>query len=338
MTIADIAARAGVSPSAVSFALNGRPGVSAETRARIVALARELDWRPHPAARALSGGRAGAIGFVLNRPARTLGTDPFIGDLLSGIHVVLTDSRIGMTLLVARDVEEEVRTYRDWARDRRVDGVVVIDPLADDPRTALLADSALPTVVIGSHPSPAGAWPTVWVDDDRAAETLLRYLRALGHRRIGHVAGRPDHEHTAMRTAAVRRFAESGALTWARSVPTDYSTGAAAAATRDMLSEPDPPTALMFENDVLALAGYKVAAEMGLAVPADLSVVSFDDSVLARTVGPAMTCLTKDTVELGARAARLLVEQIDSGARLTSQPGPEPGLSVRDSTAPPRSR
>ena len=104
-TIADIAARAGVSISAVSFALNDRPGVSDETRARVQAIARELDWQPHTAARALGGAKAGSIGFVLNRPARTLGTESFFGDLISGIQLGLAGSHVGMNLLVARDAE-----------------------------------------------------------------------------------------------------------------------------------------------------------------------------------------------------------------------------------------
>ncbi|WP_316316589.1 LacI family DNA-binding transcriptional regulator, partial [Clavibacter michiganensis] len=146
-TIADIAARAGVSISAVSFALNDRPGVSDETRRRVRDIARELDWQPHTAARALGGARAGSICFVLNRPARTLGTESFFGDLISGIQLGLAGSHVGMNLLVARDAAEELETYRDWWRGHRVDGVIVIDPRRDDERLALLADLGMPAVV-----------------------------------------------------------------------------------------------------------------------------------------------------------------------------------------------
>lgn len=129
-----------MSISAVSFALNDRPGVSDETRARVRAVARELDWQPHTAARALGGAKAGSIGFVLNRPARTLGTESFFGDLISGIQLGLAGTHVGMNLLVARDAEEELQTYRDWWRGHRVDGVIVIDPRRDDDRLALLAE------------------------------------------------------------------------------------------------------------------------------------------------------------------------------------------------------
>lgn len=337
-TIADIAARAGVSISAVSFALNDRPGVSDDTRRRVQEIARALDWQPHSAARALGGARAGSIGFVLNRPARTLGTESFFGDLISGIQLGLAGSHVGMNLLVARDADEELATYRDWWRGHRVDGVILIDPRREDPRLTLLAELGMPTVVVGSHPSPAGTAPTVWIDDSDAADTVLRYLHALGHRRIAHVAGRPEFEHTAMRIERVRAFAASGEFDDAASVPTDYSAEAGAAATRALLSRQVRPTAIVYDNDVLAVAGLGVASEMGVQVPGEVSIVSFDDSAMIRLVRPSITSLTRDTVELGQRAATLLRAQIDADAPLPSLAGPALTLSVRESTGPvPRS-
>ncbi|WP_258368602.1 LacI family DNA-binding transcriptional regulator [Curtobacterium sp. MCBD17_013] len=336
VTIAEIAARAGVSTGAVSFALNDRPGVSAATRSRILEVARELNWRPHSAARALGGARAGTIGFVLNRPARTLGTESFFGDLISGIQLGLAGTHVGMNLLVARDVNEELETYREWWSGHRVDGVVLIDPRADDPRLALLAELGLPAVVVGSHPSPPGTWPTMWIDDSDAADTVFGYLHALGHTRIAHVAGPPQFEHTAMRAAALQRFAREARLESAESFTTDYSSDAGAAITRTLLVGPRRPTAIVYDNDVLAVAGLGVAAEMGVPVPDDLSIASFDDSAMARLVRPALTTLTRDTVELGERAARLLLEQVEARSPLTSRPGPALTLSVRESTARPR--
>lgn len=334
ITIADVAARAGVSISAVSFAVNNRPGVSTATKAHILDIARELNWQPHSAARALSGAKAGAIGLVLNRPAQTLGTESFFSDLISGIQIALTGTHIGMNLTVARNIDDEIATYREWRNGHRVDGVILIDTRTEDPRLEVLAVLELATVVVGSRPSPAGAWPTVWIDDAQATATVLRYLRALGHRRIGHVAGPADLEHTAMRMEAVRDYGPELDLIPIPSEPTDYSAGAGAAVTRELLSRSEPPTALMFDNDVLAVAGLGVAAEMGVAVPWDLSLVSFDDSTMVRLMRPAITSLTRDTVALGERAARLLLQQTDATEPLASQIGPEMVLSIRDSTGP----
>ncbi|GAA4183961.1 LacI family DNA-binding transcriptional regulator [Gryllotalpicola kribbensis] len=334
-TIGDIARRAGVSKGAVSFALNDRPGVSAETRQRILAIAQELNWRPNSAAQALGQSRAGVIGFVLNRPARILGTETFFPELLSGIQLGLSPAHTALHMLVVSSLEEEVETYREWWHAHRVDGVIVVDPRANDPRLALLDELGLPGVLIGSHPSRDTSVPTVWVDDSEAARTLFGYLAALGHRRLAHVAGTAEFEHTLLRSEVLQSFVGQFSLESATSTPTDYSAEAAASETRRLLSLPERPTAIVYDNDVMALAGLRVAHEMGIAVPGSLSIASFDDSLMVRLVRPSITTLTRDTVELGEVAVRTLLDALDATAPVPSRPGPAPQLSVRESTAPP---
>lgn len=333
-TIGDIAKRAGVSKGAVSFALNDRPGVGPETRQRILEIARELNWRPNSAARALGRSRAGVIGFVLNRPARILGTETFFPELLSGIQLGLSPSRMALHMLVVSSLDEELEAYRDWWHAQRVDGVIVVDPRADDPRIALLEELGLPAVQIGSHASTDSAVPTVWVDDAEAARTLFGYVAALGHRRIAHIAGTAEFEHTVLRERSLEQCAAQFELDWAQSTPTDYSAEAAASETRRLLSQAMRPTAIVYDNDVMAAAGLRVAHEMGVAVPGRLAIASFDDSLMMRLVRPSITALTRDTVELGEVAARTLLELLGDGS-VSSAPGPVPQLSVRESTAPP---
>ncbi|WP_234309748.1 LacI family DNA-binding transcriptional regulator, partial [Streptomyces rimosus] len=156
----DIAERAGVSPSAVSFALNDRDGVSPDTRARIREVAEELGWQPNSAARALSGERSGCVGLVLARPAHTLGVESFFLQLVSGIQEALAAQRVALLFQVVEDLDAECAIYRRWWAERRVDGVLVVDPRAEDPRPALLASLALPTVVIGDTSTPSAPGPT----------------------------------------------------------------------------------------------------------------------------------------------------------------------------------
>lgn len=335
VTSADVALRAGVSTSAVSYALNDRPGVSAETRARIQAAAAELGWRPNSAARALSGARAGLVGLVIKRPARSLGTEAFYADLIAGLQSGLQGKHVALSLLVAQNLDDELAIYREWTRDRRVDGVVLTDPRRDDARLDLLAALRLPTVVLSNHPAPPGQPATVWIDDGAVTTTLLEYLWALGHRRIARVSGPEKYEHTARRTASMSAFLAERAAPPAEIVATDYSEGEGTRATRYLLSRPTPPTAIVFDSDVLAVAGLGVTYEMGVRVPHELSIASFDDSAMARLVRPRLTTMSRDTVEFGDRAARLLLRQIDSETPVASVPGPPVTLSVRDSTAPP---
>src|ERR1700691_2581796 len=122
-TIADIAQRAGVTKTAVPFALNGQPGVSAATRERILAIAQEIGSQPSSAARALTAGKAGAFGLVVDRPARTLGLEPFFMQLISGIQSELSADGTPLLFTVAEDQQAELAIYRSWWARRRVDGV-----------------------------------------------------------------------------------------------------------------------------------------------------------------------------------------------------------------------
>ena len=133
-TITDIAQRAGVTKAAVSFALNGQPGVSAATRERILAIAEEIGFQPSSAARALTAGKAGAFGLVIDRPARTLGIEPFFMQLISGIQAELAAHQVTLLFTMAEDTDAEIELYRQWWAQRRVDGVFVVDLQVDDRR------------------------------------------------------------------------------------------------------------------------------------------------------------------------------------------------------------
>lgn len=345
-TMKDIAQRAGVSESAVSFALNGRPGVSEVTRDRIRRVAEQLGWRPSTAARALSGEGAATVGLVLARPAAVLGVDSFFLQLISGIQEILSERQLGLLFQVVEDVDAECAVYRRWWAETRVDGVLVVDPRTDDPRPDLLGELGLPGVVIGALPGDAGpllraddgeAMPhpglsQVRADDAGAMAVVVGRLHELGHRRIAHIAGLPSLAHTERRIRSLEAEAGRRGLAEVRSVTTDYSDTQGAAVTRRVLTEDSPPTALVYDNDVMAAAGVAVATELGLSVPRDLSVISWEDSALCRLVRPWLTALSRDTIAFGRGAAHELVALLDGGAAHTVQV-PLPHLIERESTA-----
>ncbi|MHB8274195.1 MAG: LacI family DNA-binding transcriptional regulator, partial [Dermatophilaceae bacterium] len=185
-TITDVARVAGVSKGAVSFALNGKPGVAADTRERILAVARDLGWTPSLRGRALSVSRALAVGLVIARPPETLGADPFFSYFIAGIETVLSERGYALTLQVVGDERSEHESYRRLAAIGRVDGVFLTDMRVDDLRPQLLDDLGLPTVVIGGALG-NGPWPAVGIDDRPGIVAAVEHLVALGHRHIGHV-------------------------------------------------------------------------------------------------------------------------------------------------------
>ncbi|HCT76894.1 MAG TPA: LacI family transcriptional regulator [Micromonosporaceae bacterium] len=333
-TIDDIARRVGVSKGAVSFALNGRAGVSEATRARVLQVAQEMNWRPHSAARALGGARADAVGLVIARPARTIGVEPFFAQLLSGLQAALSAQTVALHLLVVEDTAAEIETYRRWASEGRVDGLILVDLQVNDPRIEVLEEFGLPSVVLGG-PGGHGSLPSVWADDREAMLSIVDYLAALGHKRIAHVAGMPAFLHTRRRMRALRDAAGRLGLAEATSFPTDFSDAEGAAVTRKLLSRKERPTAIVFDSDIMAVAGLGVAAEMGVPVPGELSIVAFDDSVLTRIVHPALTCLSRDTFALGGQVAEALLAIIAEPETVRNIKTATPRLTVRESTAAP---
>jgi DNA-binding LacI/PurR family transcriptional regulator len=333
-TIADIAQRAGVSKGAVSYALNGQPGVSEATRQRIVAIAREIGFNPNNAARALSGASARAVGLTLCRPARILSIEPFFMGLISGFEAELAARGFALTLQVVATPENEVEVYRRWWGERRVDGVIVTDLRADDVRIPVLQQLQLPAVVIGG-PGETGTVTQIWSDDAGAVIEAVRYLAALGHRRIARVSGLPALLHTQARTRAFEEICAALGVTPAVTVPSDYTGEDGGRATRRLLIGAERPTAIIYDNDVMAVAGLAVAQEMGLTVPADLSIVAWDDSPLCSLVHPPLTALSRDIAEYGAHAARQLLAAI-AGEKVQNIEAATARLTPRGSTAPPR--
>jgi DNA-binding LacI/PurR family transcriptional regulator len=328
-TIADIAQRAGVTKAAVSFALNGQPGVSAATRERILAIAQEIGFQPNSAARALTAGKAEAFGLIIDRPARTLGIEPFFMQLISGIQAELAGQHVTLLFTMAEDQDAEIEMYRRWWAQRRVDGVFVVDVQVNDRRIGVLEQLHMPAVVIGT-PLGAGSLPAVWQDDRAAVEMVVGHLAGLGHRRIGRVGGFPRYWHSKLRSDAFARAAAEAGLD-AVSVEADYTAEHGAQATRGLLGSAEPPTAILYDNDVMAAAGLGAAQRMGISVPSGVSIVAWDDSALCELIHPSVTALRRDIAAAGSQAARML-QEMAAGRKPENFQEAAPVLEVRDSS------
>ena len=187
----------------------------------------------------------------------------------------------------------------------------------------------MPAVVIGT-PQGAGTLPTVWQDDRTCVETVVGYLAGHGHHRIARVGGRAEYWHSVLRREAFASVAAVAGLD-AVSVEADYSAEHGAAATAGLLGSPEPPTAILYDSDVMAAAGLGVAQRMGFGVPDRLSIVSWDDSALCELMHPALTALRRDIAGAGASAARMLRE-LAAGGRPESVMEATPVLQARASS------
>lgn len=331
-TITDVARTAGVSKGLVSFALNDKPGVSPETRKRILEVAGDLGWRPSLSARSLSTRTSFALGLVIRRKAEVISADPFFPAFIAGVESALTEEGRALVLSVVPDAEAELRTYRTLAGDNRVDGVFLTDLRENDERFAVLADLGLPAVALG-HPTGRDDMPFVQVDDTHGIASAVEHLVSLGHSRIAHVAGDPMMMHGGRRRSSFDEAMREAGLDPSLVIDTDFSASNGADATKRLLDNSHPPTAIIYANDPMAIAGLGVAQQRGLRVPADLSITGFDGTDISGYVFPALTTITSDPVEWGMVAARTLLELIGSGSA-ESVELPPASLLIRASTGP----
>jgi DNA-binding LacI/PurR family transcriptional regulator len=332
VTISDVARRAGVSKGAVSFALNGRPGVSNGTRERILRAAEELSWRPSVRARALSESRALAVGLILTCPPEHLASDPYVGHLLAGVEASLATAGYALVLIVVRDATSEAEAYGRLVRDGRIDGVLLTDPRIDDPRYALVTELGLEAVVIG-HPDPSVPLPAVAAVERDAIAHAMRALVDAGHERIAHVSGPRQLIHSAERQSAWQEALLELGLTPGKVAEGDFTAEGGARATRRLLVRRPRPTAIFYANDLMAISGLRAARELGVDVPRQLSVVGFDDIPLAGHVHPRLTTIRQDPMAAGAAAASLLLACL-RGERPAAPVLPAAALKIRESIAP----
>jgi DNA-binding LacI/PurR family transcriptional regulator len=330
VTLVDIARRAGVTKAAVSFALNGAPGVSPATRVRVQRIAAELGYQPNTAARALKRAQADAVGIVIDRPANLIGAEPFFMKLIAGVQSVLAERHVSLVFTLAQNEDEEIGVYRNWWAQSRVDGVLVVDVKSSDRRLAVLDELAMPAVVAGPSSSASGH-SSVAFDDAGCMREVVEYLASRGHRRIGRVSGMVDLAHTRIRDDALRRVARSLGLS-VQIVRGDYSSESGGRATRTLLAREPAPTAIIYDSDVMAVAGMRTIGQAGLLVPRDMSVVAWDDSVMCELAHPSITAVNRDIQGYGALLARRLLDLVQGNPTPEAVAPLTAGLVSRETT------
>lgn len=333
-TITDVAALAGVSRGAVSKVFNGTGRISEPTAERIRLAAAKLNWRPSVTAAALRRSRTQAVGLVLTRPGEfEIGATSSL--LIAGIESVLAPREYSLLLHLVdpdNDHDDERRAYERLAHLGRVDGVILSDSRVNDPRFKLMQTLGLPAVLIGT-PWNDGQVP--FLDNDppgAGVDDSVAHLIELGHKRIGYIGGPEDRVQAVVRRSTFVDAMAAATLAPVAVVATRYSPGTAAEETVRLLSLANPPTAIVFGSDTMAIGGIHAARSRGVDVPGQLSVVGFDGLPIGAWMDPALTTVERDVVQRGRAVAARLLELL--GQSVESFEIKRPHLVVRGSTAP----
>jgi DNA-binding LacI/PurR family transcriptional regulator len=331
-TSADVAARAGVSRTTVSFVLNYRTDIqiSDETRQRVFRAASELGYHPHAPARQLAGGRSHILGLVLRQSAEQVAGDATLAETLRGIASAAraAGSRVMVETLTPDG------TYDRLLRSQHADGLIVSGPRRDDPSLAELVADGFPLVLQGSMPGLRA--PSVDVDNVAGARGAVEHLLSLGHRRIAFVTNAPLRYTSAReRLQGYREALAAAGVAYDHALVVEGAFDAASGerATATLLAR-TTFSALFVASDVLVLGAFGALREANRRVPEDVSMVGFDDIPLAAFFDPPLTTVRLPAFELGQAAGRALLDRIADRAvpQRTLLPTE---LIVRGSTAPP---
>jgi DNA-binding LacI/PurR family transcriptional regulator len=331
VTISDIARRLAISKASVSYALNGRPGVSSETRRRVLELADELGFQASSAAVALSASRSGTIGLVIARDPSVITAEGYYMRTLFGVEQYLNEADGSLLLRLTGERGEDLEVYRRWARQRRVDGFLLFDEFDDDPRIPLLSSLGMPGVLVTSRLADDDIGRLV-TPEIETVTVFLDHLRALGHERIAHISGPMRYVHESVRADLLTAEGERRGMK-VRHLEGTYAYESGAAITRELLTAADRPTAVLAGNDIMATAALRVAGELGLRVPDQVSIMAWDDSVLCVVSRPRLTAMDHGLAEKARLATDLLFQLID-GSPEPHRWSPVGTLLVRESTGP----
>lgn len=341
VTIKHVAADAGVSLQTVSRVINNEPNVRPEMKNRVQSSIDRLGYVPSIAAQRMSGSRSYLI-LAINDRDRTIadwqarqGTDWVDQMLLGGM---LKCAEFGYRMIF-----ELVDTHSDHVERELLgalaalqpDGIILTPPHSDNPQiVALLDQQKIPFVRIGSKQNGMGI--PVSMDDEGSAWQASRYLIERGHRRIGFISGSNEYDLSGWRIDGwLQAMAKAGLDAAGLLAAGDFSYASGEVAARALLDRPDRPTAIIASNDQMALATLEVARSLGLSIPHDLSLISFDNTPLVHFTQPPLTAIDQPIAATTSKAVELII------AAQNGDP-PPPALTIvpatiieRDSVAPP---
>jgi DNA-binding LacI/PurR family transcriptional regulator len=311
-TSSEVARRAGVSRTTVSFVLNNvrDRGISEATRDRVLAAARELGHEPNAAARSLAGGATGTVALVIPRAAH-LYVDVFLGQLVASINQECHRHGLKMLIESTDDDGRDSGGFVDLVRSRRIDGLIVVNPSLDGRKhLGGIADAKIPMVVFGAGLPDVERYHTCGNDTSAAARLVVDHLVGLGHRSIAFVNfAQPEYLAVNERERGWREAMTFHGIAidpkWA--VNADISAASGYRATQELLARGVSFTALFAGNDTIAFGAMRALREAGLRIPQDVALVGYDDIPMAEFASPPLTTVRTDTIGLGRDAMNMLL-------------------------------
>ena len=314
VTIKDVAALAGVSPSTVSRTCKNNPSISEETKERVRKAMAELGYEPNFQASKLASQNSRTIGIILPASAKEVYENSFYLEAIQGISHYCNGRQYMTTIVTGQDEAEILDAVRSMSRSGKVDGFIVLYSKKEDPVIDYLFNEGLLYILIGKATQYTNQ--TIYIDNDNllAGREAAEYLYQLGHRRIAYLGSDSSLMFSADRKAGYQLALASHQLP----VRPEYCVEVKNVsenneeAIRGLLMQKDRPTAILVSDDILAVSLERVCLENHLAIPEDLSIISFNNSLFARLTSPQLTSIDIGAGQLGSEAASQIINHIEN--------------------------
>ncbi len=327
-TIHDVAKRAGVSKSLVSLVMRGATNVSDESRAAVLAAAKELGYRPNLAARSLARRRSQILGILVSDLH-----NPFFNEIIDGIDEVSVDRDYRPVITTGQLVASRERDAIEMLLELRVDGLMLLGPQV--PR-AVIAEvgETVPTVAVGLN-SRAVSFDSIAGDERVGVQRAIDHLVELGHSHIAHVHGGSGAGARPRRRAYERHMKRHGLEEYITVASGDYTRAGGRRGMARLLELPDRPTAVFMANDFSAMGALEVLDNEGISVPGEMSIVGYDNLEAATLNRIQLTTIDQPRLEMGRTATQMLIERIDDGRTESRHVVLPPTLVTRSTAGPP---
>jgi len=323
-TIKDVAAVAGVSFTTVSHVVNNSRPVSADVRAKVERAIRDLNYVPSAVARSLKARSTATIGLLVPN-----GTDPYFAELARGVEDTCAAKGYCVIFCNSDDDPAKQQGYLRVLREKRIDGLIVASAGEDAVLAESLSNAGEPIVVVDRNIEGLNA-DLVQIDHERGAWLATRHLLSLGHVRIGCITGPVTGAVSAMRVHGfLRALAQHGIEVDKDAIVEGDVSGAGGYHAAQRLFETMRPSAIFAGNDMMGIGALRAAAERGIAVPKDCSIIGFDDIEMARYTYPSLSTVGNSVRTLGEIAAQTLIERIVGTASAGGASGGAPSMPVR---------
>jgi len=335
ITIAEIAAQAGVSIPTVSRVLKGRPDVAPATRARVEQILDESGYIRSNASKTLRKNTGGVIDLVVHEL-----DNPAIVEIVRGVEVALERTEWSLSLSFTHHDPREEEQWLDRIRDRATSGVIFIRAENQSSRIYELQRRAMPFVICNQFGDHAPDVPWVGATNWAGARMAVEYLLSLGHRRIGMIGGPASLQCSLDRIAGYRTALEAACIPIDPELirPGDFRLQSGYTQTCALLDLPNPPTAIFASNDLQAMGVYKALYLRNIRVPEHMSVIGFDNIPFAGVVSPGLTTIHQPLFDMGRMATTMLLRLIAGEALVSSRVELATTLITRESCAPPSVR